>query len=69
MKCLNCKKDLVALGMKMKDGTFAISTKDKLITKWTVSGEEYIECKHCKAKNFIEVNGPHTFTVGRFTID
>lgn len=67
MKCLSCKKDLFKRGATMTDGS--ICAGEHIEIKWTSIGEEYIECKRCKAKNFIEDAGPHTFTIGHFTND
>jgi DNA-directed RNA polymerase subunit RPC12/RpoP len=67
MVCLNCKKDLFKRGDTMANGS--ICAGEHIEIKWASTGEEYIECKHCKAKNFIEDVGPHTFTIGHFTVD
>lgn len=66
MQCLNCKKELFRRGAPMTDGSFC--SGEDVDIKW-IDGKEYIECKYCKAKNFIEDTGPHSFTIGSFTLD
>ena len=66
MKCLNCKKDLFKTGLALANGSTCAG--EHIDIKW-LDGNEYIERKHCNAKNFIEDAGPHTFTLGSFTID
>lgn len=67
MKCLNCNEELFKRGLAIADGSFCAG--EPVHIKWTANAEEYIECKHCKAKNFLEDVGPHTFTIRRFRID
>ena len=66
MECLNCKKDLFKRGAVMADSSTCAG--EHIDIRW-LDGKEYIECKHCTAKNFIEDTGPHTSTVRRFSVD
>jgi hypothetical protein len=66
MLCLNCRRELFKRGIALVDGSACAGEKVEI--KW-IDGKEYIECKHCGAKNFIEDTGPHTFTIGSFTTD
>jgi len=67
MKCLNCNKELFKIGRKMKDESFC--TEEILHFEWTENGEEYLECKHCKAKNFIKAGDKNQFTISHFSIN
>uniref|UniRef100_A0A6M3XUL6 Uncharacterized protein n=1 Tax=viral metagenome TaxID=1070528 RepID=A0A6M3XUL6_9ZZZZ len=51
----------------MSDGSMCAG--ERIDTKWSDDGAEYIECKHCKAKNFIEDKPNNKFIVSRFTVD
>jgi len=66
MKCLNCNRELVKPGLLMGGGSMCAG--ERINTKW-LDGNAYIECKHCKAKNFIEDQPNNKFTVKHFTID
>jgi hypothetical protein len=67
MKCLNCKKELVKTGLVMQNGT--VCAGEKIEIKCTPSGEEYIVCRHCKSRNFIQDIGDHAFTIAYYTFD
>ena len=51
----------------MKDESFC--TEEILHFEWTENGEEYLECKHCKAKNFIKAGDKNQFTISHFSIN
>jgi redox-regulated HSP33 family molecular chaperone len=62
MKCRKCNKELFKNGLRTGK---SICVGERLNIKWE-NGNQYIECKYCKAKYSIESRGKNKIDIKPF---
>ena len=72
MKCLNCGKRVMELGLQLEDGSYCIKPGTSKPIEHE-DDDEFIRCPHCNAKNILGVipsdKGPEKIYFYHYKID
>ncbi len=72
MKCLNCGKRVIELGLKLADGSYCLKPGSSLIVDYDEI-DEFVSCPYCKAKNVLHAlesdRGPDKLFFHHFKLD